>query len=60
MSLALASSYLIRGLFFGLNTVDGFSIVGVSVLFLLIALVAAYPPSRRALKVDPIVALRAE
>ena len=47
-------------MFYGLNTIDGISIVGVSLLFVAIALVAVYPPSRRALRVDPIVALRNE
>jgi predicted permease len=60
MFLAVGASYLLRGLFYGLNTVDGISLAGVSVLFLAIALAAAYPPSRRAMRVDPVVALRYE
>ncbi len=58
--LAAGASYALRGLLYGLNVVDGRSFVGVSLLFLAIALVAAYPPSRRALLVDPMVALRYE
>jgi predicted permease len=58
--LAMGVSYVLRGLLYGINTVDGMSFAGVSVLFLAIALLAAYPPSRRALKVDPVVALRYE
>jgi putative ABC transport system permease protein len=60
MVLAVGASYLLRGILFGLHTVDGVSFVGVSLLFLMIALLAAYPPSRRAMRVDPIVALRYE
>jgi predicted permease len=60
MLLAIGVSYLLRGLLFGLGTVDGMSFVGVPLLFLAIALIAAYPPSRRAMRVDPMVALRYE
>jgi predicted permease len=58
--LAVGVSYLLRRILFGLNTVDGISFAGVSALFLLVALLAAYIPSRRAMRVDPVVALRAE
>lgn len=60
MFLAIGVSYLLRGLLFGLGAVDGISFAGVSLLFLAIALLAAYPPSRRAMRVDPMVALRYE
>ena len=43
-----------------INIVDGVSFAGVSFLFLAIALFAAYLPSRRAMRVDPIMALRYE
>jgi predicted permease len=60
MFLAVGASYLLRGVLYGLSTVDGVSFIGVSLLFLTIALFAAYPPSRRAMRVDPVVALRYE
>jgi ABC-type antimicrobial peptide transport system permease subunit len=60
MVLAVGVSYLLRGLLHGLDTVAGISFAGVSVSFLAIALLAAYPPSRRAIRVDPTVALRYE
>ena len=60
MFLAVGASYLLRGVLYGLHTVDGISFVGVSLLFLAIALLAAYPPARRAMRVDPMVALRYE
>jgi macrolide transport system ATP-binding/permease protein len=58
MFLAVGVSYLLRGLLYGIDAVDGVSFAGVSVSFLAIALLAAYPPSRRAIRVDPTVALR--
>lgn len=60
MLLALGASYLLRGVLYGLHAVDGISFIGVALLFLAIALLAAYPPSRRAIQVDPMVALRYE
>jgi putative ABC transport system permease protein len=60
MSLAVGASHLLRGVLYGLNMVDVISFAGASVLFLAIALFASYVPSRRAMRVDPIVALRYE
>ncbi|HEY1898056.1 MAG TPA: FtsX-like permease family protein, partial [Terracidiphilus sp.] len=58
--LAIGASYLLRGVLYGLNRIDAISVVGVSALFLAIALLASYMPSRRAMRVDPMVALRYE
>jgi ABC-type antimicrobial peptide transport system permease subunit len=60
ISLAVGASYLLRGVLYGLTGIDGISFVAVSLLFLSIALVASYLPSRRAMRVDPMVALRYE
>jgi putative ABC transport system permease protein len=58
MVLAAGASHLLRRVLYGLSTIDAISFVGVSLLFLAIALVATWPPSRRAMRVDPVVALR--
>lgn len=58
--LAVGASFLLRGLLFGVHVIDGVSYILVSLLFLAIALLAAYLPSRRAMEVDPVVALRYE
>jgi putative ABC transport system permease protein len=60
MTLAVGASYLLRGILYGVHIVDGISFAGVSLLFLAIALLATYLPSRRAMRVDPVVALRYE
>ncbi len=60
MILAAGASVLLEDVLYGLNAVDAASFAGVSLLFLAIALLAAYPPARRALRVDPSVALRYE
>jgi macrolide transport system ATP-binding/permease protein len=58
--LAMGASYLLRTLLYGLGAVDVISFGGMSLLFLAIAMVAAFFPSRTATRVDPIVALRYE
>ena len=58
MVLAVGASHLLRGARSGLNTVDAISFGGASLLFLAIAVVATWTPSRRAMRVDPMVALR--
>jgi predicted permease len=60
VTLSIGASYLLRGILYGVNIVDGISFVGVSLLFLVIALLATYLPSRRAMRIDPVVALRYE
>jgi len=60
MILAVGASHLLRKVHYGLNTIDGVSFGGVALLFLTIALLASWLPSRRAMRVDPMVALRYE
>ncbi|HEY1676887.1 MAG TPA: ABC transporter permease [Candidatus Sulfotelmatobacter sp.] len=58
--LAAGVSWLLRHILYGLHVIDGISFVGVSLLLLGIALLAAFVPARRATRVDPVVALRYE
>jgi hypothetical protein len=58
--LAVGVARVLHTLLYGLQSVDAVSFVGVSALLFVIALLAAYLPSRRALRVDPAVALRYE
>ncbi len=58
--LSLAASRLVSGLLFGVSATDPVVFVGVSILVAVAAFGACLVPSRRALGVDPLVALRAE
>ena len=60
MLLATGATHLLRGVLYGLDTVDAISFAGASLLFLITALAATWLPSRRAMRVDPLVALRYE
>lgn len=56
----LASSRLIAGMLFGVSSNDFSNILTACLLLLAVALFAGYVPARRASRIDPIVALRAE
>jgi ABC-type antimicrobial peptide transport system permease subunit len=58
--LSIGSGNLLRSVLYAVKPFDVISVAVVSVLFLAIALVAAYPPAQRAMRVDPSVALRYE
>jgi len=60
VTLAAGVAYLLRHVLYGIHVIDGLSFGGVSLLLLLIALLAAFVPSRRAMCVEPVVALRYE
>ena len=62
--LGLAASAVLQPLLatelYGIGTVDPPTITGVPLLLLLVATLACYLPARRAMRIDPVEALRAE
>jgi putative ABC transport system permease protein len=57
---AAAGAQLIRSLLFGVSALDPIAFGAAALLFAIVSLAASYVPARRAMKVDPMVALRAE
>ena len=64
VAIGIAASFvitrLISSLLFGISATDPLTFLGLAVLLSLAALVASYIPARRAMRVDPMVALRYE
>jgi predicted permease len=55
---ALIVSRLMAGLLFGVRPADPVTFAGVALLLIGVALLACYIPARRAVRVDPLIALR--
>jgi len=57
---ALALTRLMGGLLFGVSAMDPATFAGVAMLLSLVAIGASYIPARRAMRIDPMAALRHE
>ena len=58
--LAVAATFMLKSLLYGVSTHDPLIFVAVSLLLLGVAIIAGFVPARRAAQVDPMTALRAE
>ena len=57
---AIALTWTMRGLLFGVTTADPLTFAGITLLLLAVALLATWIPARRAARVDPMRAIRCD
>jgi len=57
---AIGLSHLMTNLLYGVRPTDPLTFASVALLFVTVAILACYLPARRAMKVDPMIALRYE
>jgi ABC-type antimicrobial peptide transport system permease subunit len=55
---ALIVSHLMAGLLYGVSPSDPLTFISLTIVLVIVALAACYIPARRAMRVDPIIALR--
>jgi putative ABC transport system permease protein len=60
LALALAAGRVVSWLLFGVSSTDPAVLAGIPLLLIVVAALASYIPARRALAIDPLVALREE
>jgi predicted permease len=59
-AVALAAAHLLRSMLFSIGPYDPFSFLSVAILLAIVALAATLVPARKAMKLDPMIALRYE
>ncbi len=60
LALALTGGRLLKSFLYGVSATDPLTFTGIAILLLTIAFLACWIPARRASRVDPMIALRAE
>jgi len=58
LALSLVLTRFLRGLLFGVSATDTLTIASVTALLLVIGVAACYLPARRAMRINPVTAMR--
>jgi putative ABC transport system permease protein len=58
--LALGAGQVLRGLLYGVQSVEPLVLMAAPLILVVASLLASYVPARRATQIDPVVALRSE
>jgi predicted permease len=60
ISVSVGVARFLKSLLYGVKPIDPFTLIGTVILLMAVAILACYMPARRAMRVDPMVALRHE